>query len=190
MIQNMIDEHKDDNFPEKLERPVECSECRRPISVHYSEIVNGNMTHIGMCDQCPQLQLKMFGSDGYEEVAEFTETKTGLECGECGTALEPVKMGSPLGCSVCYEVFSDIIIQQLTMNGKLPKKTKSKTTPLHIGRSPGKIHEMSPSLRIHALNEALDDTLKREDYEQAAMLRDQIKELTKESKGKESGKQK
>ena len=53
-----------------------------------------------------------------------------------------------------------------------------KALPLHIGRAPGEANEISPSLRLLALNEALNETLKREDYEQAAWLRDQIKDLT------------
>ncbi|MBB64423.1 MAG: hypothetical protein CMO81_05110 [Waddliaceae bacterium] len=52
-----------------------------------------------------------------------------------------------------------------------------KSTPVHVGRAPGQSAEMSPTLRLVALNEALKETLSREDYEQAAWLRDQIKEL-------------
>ena len=46
--------------------------------------------------------------------------------------------------------------------------------PLHIGRAPGEVVEINPTLRLIALNEALDETLIREEYEQAAVLRDQI----------------
>ena len=41
--------------------------------------------------------------------------------------------------------------------------------------------EISPTLRLIALNEALDETLIREDYEQAALLRDQIRALKEKS---------
>ncbi len=46
-----------------------------------------------------------------------------------------------------------------------------------------KIQEINPSLRILALNEALNEMLKSEKYEQAAWLRDQIKALTDEREG-------
>ena len=53
-----------------------------------------------------------------------------------------------------------------------------KSHPIHIGRAPGESLAISPSSRLLALNEALKETLNREDYEQAAWLRDQIKALT------------
>ncbi len=52
-----------------------------------------------------------------------------------------------------------------------------------MGRAPGEKIEISPSLKLIALNEALSETLSREDYEQAAWLRDQIKKLTESPNG-------
>lgn len=109
--------------------------------------------------------------------------KTGVTCGDCGTSLESILVGHPLGCSHCYEVFADTILEELEARNKLPvrEETQRKAIILHIGRVPGETVEMSPSLRLVALNEALVETLKREDYEQAAMLRDQINALTEDS---------
>lgn len=163
------------------ERPLECSECKNPIAVHYTEIVGNKTTHTGMCNICPQLQKRLKGMGPEEEIGLAPDT--GIVCGECGTTLSNVKVGHMLGCSHCYEVFGDLIVDDLmTVNKISPSIVKKrKTVPLHVGRSPGEVREISPSLQLIALNEALDETLKREDYEQAALLRDQIKELTKSS---------
>jgi protein arginine kinase activator len=66
--------------------------------------------------------------------------------------------------------------------------------PLHIGKIPQGEVEASPSMKLLALNEALSETLKKENYEQAALLRDKIRELQeknpelKKEEGNESGK--
>jgi protein arginine kinase activator len=84
---------------------------------------------------------------------------------------------------MCYEVFDDVLISEMLAARKIPPRIANakKTVPVHIGRAPGEIKEISSSLRLLALNEALSDMLKKEDYEQAAWLRDQIKALTEKN---------
>ena len=168
---------------EHPERPLECSECKRPITVHYTEIVGDTFTHIGMCSECPQLQRHIKGDTHAEGAGIVGEGKTGLVCGECGTTLENVRFGHAVGCSHCYEVFADFLVDTMLATNKIATGVtkKKRSVPLHIGRSTGEVIEVSSSLRLIALNEALEETLKREDYEQAAWLRDQIKDLTEET---------
>lgn len=164
------------------ERPIECTECKRSVAIWYTEIVGNNISQLSMCSECPVLQRKLHGQISEKEVG-LLPGETSLACGECGTTLEALRVGNPLGCSNCYEVFDDIIVSELMTLDKVPQRvaTNKKTVPIHIGRGPGEIREISPSLRLLALNEALTETLKREDYEQAALLRDQIKALTEEN---------
>ncbi len=161
------------------ERPLECSGCKKDIAVRYTEIESGNAHETAMCNDCPELQKRLKGM-GHTHIDTGSGVKTGLACGDCGTTLESIRVGHPMGCSHCYEVFGDSIVYELFGLGKLPGNIdiESQMKTLHKGRSPGEIAEVNPSLRLIALNEALDETLKKEDYEQAAMLRDQIKELT------------
>jgi len=49
---------------------------------------------------------------------------------------------------------------------------------LHLGKTPTKPVTIPTSSRLTALNEALNEALKKENYEQAAWIRDQIKALT------------
>lgn len=177
-----MDEYPENNSADKEpERPLECSECKRQIAVRYTEIIGGVITHTSMCSECPELQKRLHGISSVERAGIIAGGgTTGLACGECGTTWEALRHGIPLGCSNCYEVFENIIVAELTEEDKIPQRfaNSKKTAPLHIGRSPGETPEINPSLRLLALNEALNETLKREDYEQAAWLRDQIKALT------------
>jgi protein arginine kinase activator len=170
------------DLPKDLpERSLECSECKKPIVVRYTEIVGESVIETSMCVDCPLLAKRLFGSQSSVTAPGMQINASGsICCGNCGTSWESVKTGSALGCSDCYGVFGDLILAELMTATKISSKinTSKKAMPIHIGRSPGESLEISPSLRLLALNEALKETLSREDYEQAAWLRDQIKALT------------
>lgn len=170
-----------DKFSEKIaDRPLECSECKKQVTVHYTEIVGETIIQTCMCADCPELQKRLHGTPQWQAEGEGLEGAAGLACGNCGTSLDAVRMGADLGCCDCYDVFEDAIIHELISSKKIPPRiaTGKKSTPIHIGRIPGESQQMTVSLRLLALNEALNETLKKEDYEQAAWLRDQIKALT------------
>lgn len=178
--------HEGEHLPD---RPLECSECRKDISVRYTEIASGNMSEVCMCNDCPQLQKRL---QGVAKAPTIEENRAEVACGDCGTTMESLRVGHPLGCSHCYEIFDATIIHELLSMEKIPPKLEfcKKPESLHIGRSPGESIGVSSALKLIALNEALDETLKREDYEQAAKIRDKINELNEiknqVNKGKES----
>ncbi len=151
------------------DRPLECSECKKSVKVCYSEIVGNVINRYGMCEECPALQRHLHGElASQNNTTKETESKAGICCGTCDTSLESIRMGTPLGCPDCYNVFSDILIYEILATSPTTGKH------IHIGRSPDENIEINPSARLLALNEALNETLAREDYEQAAWLRDQI----------------
>lgn len=189
MLDDHSEEEKDVSKGQEptYDRPLECSQCQKPASIHYCEIVGKKQQCLGMCRDCPNLQHRLYGA-GLGASAHPTLGRGlagGLTCGNCGTTLEAVQMGQPLGCSECYEVFSSLLLNEVVHAGQAPERllTKKNTVPAHVGRTPGEGAEINPSVRLVALNEALNETLGREDYEQAAWIRDQIKELTQEEEG-------
>lgn len=187
MTENSENSNSDNKIPD---RPLECSECKKPIRIRYSEIIGNSIIRTSMCSDCPELKKRLHGAPYREQGIAQEEQATGLACGNCGTTLESLRVGIPVGCSICYEVFDDLLLSEILSSEKIPPRitTTKKSIPIHIGRTPGESQEMNPSLRLLALNEALNETLKREDYEQAAWLRDQIKALTEKSEKSENGK--
>ncbi len=175
-----------DNYPKNdsshPDRPLECSECKIPITVHYSEIIENECTNIGMCNTCPQLQKRLKGNSSIKDEMS-SKADAGLACGECGTTLANLRVSHRVGCSHCYQVFGDLIVAEMMDSHRIfPGIIKNrKSVPLHVGRSAGETQEISPSLKLIALNDALEETLKKENYEQAALLRDKIQELTEGS---------
>lgn len=176
----MTEPHEEETLkPSNVERYLDCSECRKPIAVRYTEVVVGSVTTVCMCAECPHLHKRLFGMPDNSE--EGLHGETGLVCGDCGTSLANVRMGSLLGCSHCYEIFGEAIIHELHVAHALPSAFSAGQkigTNIHVGRAPGELSEISPTTRLIALNQALIETLHREDYEQAALLRDQIRTLT------------
>lgn len=180
----MKNSNEDDlNQPTSIERPLECSDCRKPISVRYTEVMAGSLATLCMCADCPQLNKRLFRVPSNSD--EGAHGETGLVCGDCGTTLANIRMGSLLGCSHCYEIFGEAVIHELrvahALPGPLSLAGQKMGTNIHVGRAPGELSEISPTTRLVALNQALIETLHREDYEQAALLRDQIRNLTQHS---------
>ncbi len=171
-------ENQQDKHPE---RPLECSDCKKSISIVYTEIIGDQIVRTSMCADCPEYQKRLHG--GSHMMPILMGEGANLACGNCGTTLESLKMGHPTGCPTCYEIFEDVIFQELLLQNRLPSRITSfkKTIPIHIGRKPGEAKELNLSAKLLALNEALSETLKAENYEEAALLRDQIRELTEKN---------
>jgi len=163
-----------------VDRPIECSQCKKPVKIIYKEIVDDSILCSEMCLDCPILQGRLHGES---LASKESEKNSQLCCGNCGTSLESVKMGQLLGCSECYVVFNDILVSDLMESDGIPPSLKKKISSkrglsIHIGKSPDNPMDITLSSRLSSLNEALNEALRRENYEQAAWLRDQIKALT------------
>ncbi|EPP38708.1 hypothetical protein BOKEGFJH_00814 [Chlamydia avium] len=153
-----------------------CYLCQRPASICYTEVDQNKVIRSYVCDSCP------CPSYYYSRVAiplSSSESSLTLECGNCKTIWQPYTDEDRLfGCHLCYTNFKAPLITELIQNkicfSSLTEKIQGS---LHIGRGPGEIVNVNPLLKLIALNEALQDTLSREDYEQAALIRDQINHL-------------
>ena len=166
---------------------MECSsQCQRPNCVIYKEIVGDLVTCVEMCSECPVLHEKLYGTISPGAGMQSTEAQMGVCCGRCGTTMLSVRTGNLLGCAECYSVFEETLMQEL-LTAKVPKrmrkmKENTKKPHLHTGKTPDQAADLSSASRIVSLNEALKEALKKENYEQAAWLRDQIKALTEKAK--------
>lgn len=162
------------------EKPLECSQCRKKASIVYQEVVDSVTTTYHMCSECPILKQKLEGKK--EKPSQGLHVKgEELCCSHCHTTLDSVLLGHPLGCIKCYQVFQDVLAEQLTaahqIAPNIKPSQKSKSSSFHVGKSPETETSEQSSTRLSALNEALNDALNGENYEQAAWLRDQINSL-------------
>lgn len=177
--------------PEKTpERPLECSQCRKETTILYKEVLPSGINCFVMCADCPVLAGKFSVQIPAEgEISSIAiPAKAPIVCERCRTPLEAVRMGEPLGCAECYEVFGDVVLAELRARRKIPTSAAIDTGSLHLGSSPGKPpFPTALSSQLTALNEALNEALKKENYEQAAWIRDRIKTLLKSGSSQMGG---
>lgn len=168
-----------------------CDKCKeRPATVHYTQIINGVKTEMNLCQQCAS-EEGLLNNEAFSAFSNFTPFSVQnllsglmdflpdigeianhpLKCENCGLTYDNFKESGRLGCSHCYEAFSDElnplmrrIHGSIDHRGKIPKK------------SGGRI---KAKREIDELKEQLEKAVKEEAYERAAELRDKIRELEK-----------
>ena len=162
-----------------------CDVCgKKKATVHLTEIVDGQMTEMHLCEDCAHeksVQMEQqFGladllaglSDFGKQVVDQQQEKR--QCGNCGMSYDDFKKFGRLGCSECYNHFRE----QLAV---LLKKIHGSNR--HYGKAPAALskfekdkHEIMRDLRTQ-----LEHAVQTEDFERAAELRDQIRDLEKGS---------
>ena len=88
-------------------------------------------------------------------------------CPACGLTAEDFRMRGRLGCPRCYETLHD------ALSSLLEKVHDGKT---HVGRYPGRTAKAEPA-NLADLRRRLADAIRDENYEDAAKLRDELREL-------------
>jgi len=138
------------------------------------------MQKVNLCDACSKekgvqdptgfaLADLLLGIGAAEEIEKGAPTQ---KCPICGYTQADFKKTGRLGCSTCYETFADGLNTLL--------KAMHKGTE-HVGKLPQRAHRaMELSDRMRDLTESLEKAVKEENYETAASLRDQIKQLETE----------
>ena len=166
---------------------MECQECHiRPATLHFTKIVNGNKTEVHLCEECAREKGEGFvGSNAFsihnllsgllnfEQPMENQGTQQNqqtLQCPKCGlTYHEFAKIGK-FGCDECYHAFND------KLNPILRKVHSGNTT--HIGKIPKRIgKDISARRRVSDLKSQLQRHIEKEEFEEAAKVRDMIREL-------------
>ena len=141
------------------------------------------MQKVNLCDACSKekgvqdptgfaLADLLLGIGAAEEIEKGAPTK---KCPVCGFTQADFKKTGRLGCSACYATFAEGLSTLL--------KAMHKGTE-HVGKVPQRAHRaMELSDRMRSLNESLQKAVKEENYETAASLRDQIKQLENKLSG-------
>jgi len=160
-----------------------CNMCgKNQATVHLTEIIDDQITELHLCEECAQKKgAQMESHFGLSDLlagladlgTQFNKTKTEskLKCPRCGLSYEDFKKVGRLGCGECYNAFKDALIPLL-------KRIHGSTQ--HYGKSPKKIAKIVKAKNeLDVLREKLQKAIYKEDFEEAAKLRDRIKELEK-----------
>jgi protein arginine kinase activator len=163
-----------------------CSICKeKPATVHLTQIVGDKMQKLDLCEDCAKakgvndpsgfaladLMLGLGASQEIEQSGGGVETK----CPRCGFSQADFKKSGRLGCPECYQTFAE------GLEGLL--KTMHKGTR-HAGKVPEVLRaDREQSDRLKLLQKKLAKAIEEENFEQAAQLRDEIKQVTPRGTG-------
>ncbi len=162
--------------------PVMCKECGvRPSKIHYTEIVNDNMTTMDLCPECAEARgIDVQKPNNYglgDLVAGLIDTSARTEdehigkvrCPNCGYDYSSFKKVGRLGCPECYAAFEP---QLMPLLRQIHGSTK------HQGKTPQALGQKALIRKELAdLKEELARVVGKEEYEKAARIRDRIKAL-------------
>ncbi len=155
-----------------------CDICHKnKATVHLTEIVNNKVVELHICQVCAQfkteeLSEQMNMSDFFSGLAgnvDAHEEGYSLKCPSCGLFYSEFKKKGRLGCGECYSSFR----KQL-----LPLLKNIHSSIKHVGKTPKAVDKkIFIKVKIKELTESLNRAINLEEYEEAAKLRDRIKEL-------------
>ena len=159
-----------------------CDICgKNPATVHLTEIIDEQMSELHLCEECARQKStemeQQFGlSDLLAGLAEFDKPMlekeaVAIKCPNCKLTYADFKKIGRLGCGECYTAFKKYL-------GPLLKRIHGSV--LHFGKTPVKVTKvLKGRIDLQDLRFKLQKEIEMEAFEEAAKIRDQIKELEK-----------
>lgn len=163
-----------------------CNVCgTKEATIHLTEIVNGQMAEVHICEACAEekgTEFKTYfnfgdlltGIPGLGKTSEPSGKKAPIICKDCGMNYEDFAKNGRLGCAGCYASFQkplSVLIKQV------------QRSEYHTGKKPSRIPKGTRNVHdLHQLQERLRRCIQTEAFEDAARLRDQIKQAEEKLK--------
>lgn len=165
-----------------------CQECgKRPSTLHFTKIINGEKTEFHICEACARekgegipgapngfsIHSLLSGILDFDTVAgkglNNLKPQESLRCDNCGMSYAQFGKIGRFGCSHCYYAFGERL-------NPLIKRIHGNTE--HSGKIPKRSGEKVQCKRkIEQLRAELHRYVETEEFEKAAAVRDQIREL-------------
>jgi protein arginine kinase activator len=165
--------------PPAVPTTMTCQKCRDDATVHLTESVDGQLRQVHLCGPCareaglvpaeskpPDLGLDLVVQGLIlAHVGELVGALAQATCPDCGLKFMEFRIGGRLGCPGDYEAFD---------RGLRPLLRRAHGATRHVGKVPRRRHDDAGRRRLRA-RALLREAVAREDYEQAARLRDQLR---------------
>lgn len=156
-----------------------CQMCKKkPATIHLTEIVNNQKKEVHLCEACAEKQgvvkTQMSIADFLAGLASGGKAKAkqdlpDLQCPSCGMTLSEFQSGGRFGCADDYAAFRERI---------MPLIEKIHDATQHVGKMPARTdREVAREKSLRQLQAELKRAVELEEYEEAARIRDRIREL-------------
>lgn len=170
---------------------MKCTHCHKnEANTHIQKIINGQKEEMYLCEDCAkelgvmnEFSFEPFSMDNFfgnliGAGASAFNSLVGLNsCSTCGSTLKDIIDSGHVGCSDCYDKFEDRLspsIEKIHGNVKHIGKNVTYTEATNSKKTTEKNS-------LSQLKEELKQAVKEQRFEEAAVLRDKIKEFDKEN---------
>ena len=168
---------------------MKCGRCSKPAVLHITELRQGEVQALHLCESCAKEYLSHSqsgktmaepnsdtDSDSDEAVLDELDQKL---CPNCGIAFKEFRAQGRLGCPHDYVEFEDELLPLL-------ENIHGKTS--HVGKIPKRSPQASQlQFQLIKLRNELRSSVEEERYEDAARIRDSIRQLEMSHPDVESG---
>jgi len=155
-----------------------CDVCKsNQATVFLTQIVEGKMQKVNLCESCSkekgvtnpvgfELADLLLGLRAAQEIEKGGSVQ---RCPVCGFSQADFKKTGRLGCGACYDTFAE------GLSGLLKAMHKGTS---HVGKVPARLmRSIELGARMKQLQRDLEKAVAEENYESAALIRDQLREL-------------
>jgi protein arginine kinase activator len=167
-----------------------CHICKkREATIHVTNAEGSKVRAIHICRNCAEehgfdeLKKSNFAMNDFvaglfdSAFAAVEKGETGDACPNCGTSYSAFQDLGRLGCSQCYGHFQK---QLLPLLRSIHGNTR------HVGKIPQRFGtQVSRRRKVRKLQEELELAVQLEQFERAAVLRDEIRKLAEPERGEE-----
>lgn len=173
-----------------------CQNCgKNEANFKYTQIINGMKKEITLCSDCARklgidnidipINFTSFLGDFFNDYAERSLlpsfSTSDVKCKTCNMSYNDFINTGMFGCSECYEIFSnpiDSLLKNLHGTSKhIGRGTKNINT--ENSTKTNKKEKVGKENKKEEMQKELDKAIKEERYEDAAKIRDKIKEMEK-----------
>ena len=166
-----------------------CQNCEKnEANIRYTQIINGVKKEIALCSECARklgINFNSFLGDFFNDYAEtefipMLQTNE-VKCKTCGMTYSDFINTGLFGCSDCYETFSnpiDSLLKNLHGTAKhIGRIPKGKADKIVVEEKEENKEEKKEENKKEKLEKELEKAIKEERYEDAAKIRDELKEM-------------
>lgn len=165
-----------------------CQICgKSEATVEFTEIINDEVKQLHLCDQCAkekgiEMEQNFSIADLLAGMSDLgiksRDDDVSIKCKKCGMSFEDFQRVGRFGCGDCYIAFRKNLLPLL-------KRIHGSTR--HIGKSPKEVDDTDGKKKISVaqdLRQRLQRAIDSEEFEEAARLRDRIREIEKKARNK------
>ena len=166
-----------------------CQHCKKnEATTVVKTMINGEYAEYRLCHECAHelgydSMFPDFSADFGGLLSSFFSNALpaisgAAHCNTCGSTLNDIKRTGKVGCADCYDTFfSELMPTIRNIHGNTEHKGKRPNVIEYTVNEDKKAQAESAEDKLSALRAELKKAIEDENFERAAQLRDEIKEL-------------